>query len=180
MQRAKDIAEFTRLSAPIALQVQYSLLARDVEWEILPAAQANGIGVLPWSPLGGGWLTGKYGRERPVGATRLGEDPNRGVEAYDRRSSVQRTWDVLDALREVATARHATVAHVALAWVAGRSAVTSVTLGARTATQLKENLQAVDLELTADEVAALDAASDPQIGDNPYGAMGLDQRNRTL
>jgi aryl-alcohol dehydrogenase-like predicted oxidoreductase len=180
LQRAADVAEFTRLSAPVALQVQYSLLARDVEWEILPAAAANGIGVLPWSPLGGGWLTGKYGRERPVGATRLGEDPNRGVEAYDRRSSQQRTWDVLDALGAVATARKVSVAAVALTWLAARPAVTSITLGARTATQLKDNLQAVDLTLTADEIASLDRASDPGVGDNPYGAMGLDQRNRVL
>ena len=89
----------------MTLQPQYNLLVRELEWEIVPSCLDAGLGLLPWSPLGGGWLTGKYARtERPTGATRLGEDPDRGVEAYDRRSSEQRTWDVVDAVREVAEA----------------------------------------------------------------------------
>lgn len=70
------------------MQPQYNLLARAVEWEILPACEANGLGVLPWAPLGGGWLAGKYSKDRrPYGATRLDGDPERGVEAYDLRST---------------------------------------------------------------------------------------------
>ena len=77
-----------RSARPVTLQPQYNLLAREVEWEIVPACRAEGLGLLPWSPLGGGWLTGKYHRnERPTGSTRLGENPNRGVEAYDRRGT---------------------------------------------------------------------------------------------
>ena len=87
VQKAVDIADFRGLSRPVTLQPQYNLLAREIEWEIVPACQSTGLGLLPWSPLGGGWLTGKYRREQPpTGATRLGEDPGRGVEAYDRRS----------------------------------------------------------------------------------------------
>ena len=87
LQQAVEYAERLGLSAPVTLQPQYNLLVREIEWEIVPACQANGLGLLPWSPLGGGWLTGKYTREeRPTGATRLGENPDRGVEAYDRRS----------------------------------------------------------------------------------------------
>ena len=79
------MAERLGLAPLVSLQPQYNLLAREIEWEVVPAAIANGLGLLPWSPLGGGWLTGKYTREeRPTGATRLGENPERGVEAYDR------------------------------------------------------------------------------------------------
>jgi aryl-alcohol dehydrogenase-like predicted oxidoreductase len=162
LQRAVDVAEFRHLTPPVTLQPQYNLLVREIEWEIVPACAANGLGLLPWSPLGGGWLTGKYTRdERPTGTTRLGEDPERGVEAYDRRGPVQRTWDVVDAVREVADGRGCTMAQVALAWLVDRPTVTSVILGARTVEQLDDNLGAAGLHLTEDETARLDAASDP-------------------
>ena len=95
VQKVVDLAEFRGLARPVTLQPQYNLLVREIEWEIVPACESTELGLLPWSPLGGGWLTGKYTRDaRPTGATRLGEDPERGVEAYDRRSTKQRTWDV--------------------------------------------------------------------------------------
>ena len=141
----------------------------------------RGLGLLPWSPLGGGWLTGKYtSEERPSGQTRLGEDPERGVEAYDRRSTQQRTWDVIDAVRKVAADRGVTMAQVALAWLADRPAVTSVILGARTTGQLEDNLAAAGLHLTEDETAHLDAASDPGAADYPYGVPGIAQRHRAV
>ncbi len=181
IQRAADVAEFRQLAPPVTLQPQYSLLVREIEWEIVPAARANGMGLLPWSPLGGGWLTGKYRRdERPTGPTRLGDDPDRGVEAYDRRSPVQRTWDVVDAVRAVADGRGVPMAQVALAWLVDRPAVTSVILGARTTSQLDDNLGAAGLHLSAEETARLDAASDPGAADYPYGGPGTDQRSRKL
>ena len=181
VQRAVDVAEFHRLSPPVTLQPQYNLLVREIEWEIVPAAQANGLGLLPWSPLGGGWLTGKYRRdERPTGTTRLGENPERGVEAYDRRSSVERTWDVVDAVRAVADERGVSMAQVALAWLVDRPAVTSVILGARTTSQLDDNLGAAGLHLSGEETARLDAASDPGAADYPYGGPGVEQRSRSL
>ena len=181
LQRAVDVAEFRRLTRPVTLQPQYNLLVREIEWEIVPAAQANGMGLLPWSPLGGGWLTGKYRRdERPTGPTRLGDDPDRGVEAYDRRSRVERTWDVVDAVREVADGRGASMAQVALAWLVDRPAVTSVILGARTTSQLDDNLGAAGLHLSSEETARLDAASDPGAADYPYGGPGTAQRSRKL
>lgn len=179
VQRAVDVAEFARWSPPVTLQPQYNLLAREIEWEIVPAARANGLGLLPWSPLGGGWLTGKYRRdERPSGRTRLGENPERGVEAYDRRSTVERTWDVVDAVRAVADDRGVTMPQVALAWLADRPAVSSVILGARTVEQLDDNLGAAGLHLTAEETARLDAVSDPGAADYPYGDVGTEQRSR--
>jgi len=181
VQRVVDVAEQRGWVPPVTVQPQYNLLAREVEWELVPASLANGLGLLPWSPLGGGWLTGKYRRdERPTGATRLGEDPERGVEAYGTRSQQQRTWDVVDAVEEVARARGASMAQVALAWLVDRPGVTSVLLGARTTEQLEDNLGAAGLHLDAEERARLDAASDPQVGDYPYGAIGRDQRHREL
>jgi aryl-alcohol dehydrogenase-like predicted oxidoreductase len=181
LQRAADLAEFRGLTAPVTLQPQYNLLVREIEWEIVPAAGANGLGLLPWSPLGGGWLTGKYRRdERPSGATRLGENPDRGVEGYDRRSVVERTWDVVAAVREVAESRGASMAQVALAWLVDRPAVTSVILGARTMEQLEDNLGAADLHLSPEETARLDAVSDPGAADYPYGGPGTEQRSRKI
>jgi aryl-alcohol dehydrogenase-like predicted oxidoreductase len=174
LARALDLAE------PVTLQPQYSLLAREIEWEIVPAVLDAGLGLLPWSPLGGGWLSGKYRRDqRPSGDTRLGDDPNRGMEAYDRRGT-ERTWNVVDAVQKVAEDRGVSMAEVALAWVTGRPAVTSTILGARTLSQLETNLRAADLTLTAEQRAALDAASQPQVVDYPYGELGQEQRARKL
>jgi aryl-alcohol dehydrogenase-like predicted oxidoreductase len=181
IQKTLAVAREHGWASPVTLQPQYNLLVRELEWEIVPSCLDGGLGLLPWSPLGGGWLTGKYTRdERPTGATRLGEDPNRGVEAYDRRSGEQRTWDVVDAVRRVADGRGASMAQVALAWLVDRPAVTSVILGARTTEQLADNLGAAEIRLEPDEVALLDEASDPGAADYPYGAMGLDQRGRSV
>jgi aryl-alcohol dehydrogenase-like predicted oxidoreductase len=181
VQKAVDLAEFRGLARPVTLQPQYNLLVREIEWEIVPACASTGLGLLPWSPLGGGWLTGKYRKDaRPTGATRLGENPDRGVEAYDRRSTAQRTWDVIDAVESVASSRGVTMAQVALAWLVDRPMVTSVILGARTVEQLQDNLGTAELHLEAEEVARLDAASDPAPADYPYGGPGTEQRSRTL
>ena len=181
VQKAVDIADFRGLSRPVTLQPQYNLLAREIEWEIVPACQSTGLGLLPWSPLGGGWLTGKYRREQlPTGATRLGEDPGRGVEAYDRRSQVDRTWDVIDTVRQVGAGRGASMAQIALAWLVDRPGVTSVILGARTVEQLDDNLGAAGLHLTVEETSQLDAASDPAAADYPYGGPGAAQRGRQV
>jgi aryl-alcohol dehydrogenase-like predicted oxidoreductase len=180
LTKAVHLARALNVAAPVTLQPQYSLLVREIEWEIVPAAMDAGLGLLPWSPLGGGWLSGKYTRnERPSGATRLGEDPDRGMEAYDRRSA-QRTWDVIDAVGKVAEERGVSMAEIALAWVTDRPGVASTILGARTTGQLQTNLRAADLHLTAEETAGLDAASDPHAVDYPYGEMGVRQRDRRL
>jgi len=180
LTKAVHLARALNITGPVTLQPQYSLLVREIEWEIVPAALDAGLGLLPWSPLGGGWLSGKYKRtERPAGATRLGEDPNRGMEAYDRRGT-RRTWDVIDAVQKIADERGVSMAEIALAWVSDRPAVTSTILGARTIGQLEANLRAADLHLTAAETAALDAVSDPRATDYPYGELGVEQRDRRL
>jgi aryl-alcohol dehydrogenase-like predicted oxidoreductase len=181
LTKAVHLARSLNLATPITLQPQYNLLVREIEWEIVPAALDAGLGLLPWSPLGGGWLSGKYRRnERPAGATRLGEDPGRGMEAYDKRNDQDRTWDVIDAVQTIADARGVSMAQVALSWVTNRPAVTSTILGARTLTQLDDNLAAAGLQLEPTEIETLDRASRLPVGDYPYGELGVEQRERNL
>jgi aryl-alcohol dehydrogenase-like predicted oxidoreductase len=180
LTKAVHLARALNVAGPVTLQPQYSLLAREIEWEIVPAVIDAGMGMLPWSPLGGGWLSGKYRRDqRPAGATRLGEDPGRGMEAWERRGT-DRTWHVIDAVQKVAEDRGVSMAEVALAWVNDRPAVSSTILGARTMEQLEVNLRSAGLHLSGAETAALDAASDPHPVDYPYGELGVDQRSRSL
>ena len=181
LQRAVDVAGHQHLAVPVTLQPAYSLLVRGIEHEIVPACLHNGLGLLPWSPLAGGWLSGKYTRDqRPTGETRLGEDPSRGIEAYDRVGGQARTWDVLEAVQDVAEAHGVPMAQVALAWLLARPAVSSVILGARTVQQLQQNLGAADLALSPEVLARLDDVSAPDVPDYPYGGPGQDQRSRRI
>ena len=181
LQKAALVTRHLGLAPIVTLQPQYNLLQRGVEFELTQVCVNERIGILPWSPLGGGWLTGKYRRDvPPTGATRLGEEPERGMEAYGRRNPEERTWRVIDDVRSVAEARGASMAQVALAWLVDRPAVTSVILGARTLEQLDDNLGAAGLHLSAAETARLDEASRPIVDDYPYGELGLSQRDREL
>src|ERR1700712_5644058 len=97
LTKAVHLARALNVAGPVTLQPQYNLLVREIEWEIVPAVLDIGMGLLPWSPLGGGWLSGKYKRdERPTGQTRLGENPERGVEAFDLRNGLPQTWTGID------------------------------------------------------------------------------------
>jgi len=179
--KASEIAKARGYTRPVTLQPQYSLLVRDIELEIVDACLDAGMGLLPWSPLGGGWLSGKYKRDQmPKGTTRLGENPNRGMESYGPRNAEERTWAIIGAVEDIAKARGVSMAEVALSWLADRPAVTSVILGARTPEQLAVNLKAADLNLTAEETARLTAVSAPTPPDYPYGVQGVAQRARPL
>lgn len=181
LQKAASLTQHLGLTPIVTLQPQYNLLVRDIEFELTDVCRNEGIGILPWSPLGGGWLTGKYQRDTPPsGATRLGENPDRGVEAYAGRNAQERTWRVVDAVRAIAEQRGVSMAAVSLAWLADRPAVTSVILGARTVEQLDHNLVAADLRLTEEETRSLDEASTPLVADYPYGVPGVQQRARDL
>lgn len=181
LTKAVDLAKAHGWSAPVTLQPQYSLLVREIEWEIVPASLDAKVGLLPWSPLGGGWLSGKYKRdEPPVGATRLGENPTRGMEAWQARNDDPRTWDILGAVEKIAADHGVSASQVALAWLADRPAVTSVILGARSVEQLADNLAAAELELTAEETELLSKASQPRTGVYPYGPMADQQRSRKI
>ena len=179
--KAVHLARAAGFALPVTLQPQYNLLVRDIEHEIVPACLDAGIGLLPWSPLAGGWLAGKYQRDvLPTGATRLGEYPERGMEAFRPRNAEERTWEIMGKVREIAAARGVSPAEVALAWLAGRPAVTSVILGARTTEQLALNLKAAAMVLSPEEAAALTEVSAPIMGDYPYGKGGVAQRHRKI
>jgi aryl-alcohol dehydrogenase-like predicted oxidoreductase len=181
LTKAVHLARAAGFTPPVTLQPQYNLLVRDIEHEIVPACLDAGLGLLPWSPLAGGWLAGKYRRDLPpTGATRLGENPARGMEAYGPRNAEARTWRIIDAVAAVAGARGVSPAEVALAWLVARPAVTSVILGARTTDQLAANLRATGLALAPEEAAALAEASAPVMPDYPYGPRGAAQRHRKL
>lgn len=157
--------------SPVAVQPQYNLLDRGIEVEVLPCCLSAGLSITPWSPLGGGWLTGKYQRDaQPTGATRLGEDPTRGVEAYDARNN-ERTWKILDALSAVGAEVARPPSHVALAWLLSRPGVASVLLGARTIGQLRDNLAASDLALDQQQLDRLTTASATGLPPYPYGMI---------
>ena len=181
LTKAVHVAKAHGWAAPVTLQPQYSLLVRDIEHEVVPAALDANIGLLPWSPLGGGWLSGKYVRDQaPTGATRLGENPERGMEAWKQRNAREQTWTIIKTVTSIADAHGASSSQVALSWLSAQPAVTSVILGARTVVQLADNLGAVDLQLSSDELASLTAASAPRADDYPYGVGGVAQRNRNL
>ncbi|EWM14751.1 oxidoreductase [Kutzneria sp. 744] len=130
VQKAVDLAEARGFIKPVTLQPQYSLLCREIEWEIVPACASTGLGLLPWSPLAGGLLTGKYqrGAEAPSD-TRLADA--RIGHFFAPRTADQRTWDVIETVRAIAAERETSAAQVALAWVKGRPQVSSVIIGAR-------------------------------------------------
>ena len=146
---------FRGWTQPIAIQIEYSLLQRTVEYDLMPMARKCGFGVTPWSPLRGGVLTGKFTREnRPKddGSTRV---------RSDSKYLTEHTFVLLDALREIAAAHGATPAQVALRWVMDRAGVTSTIIGARTLAQLDDNLAACRVHLTAEQTKRLDALSEP-------------------
>lgn len=161
-----NLADRRGWSRFISLQVQYSLLAREIEREHVGAAVHHGLGILPWSPLAGGFLTGKYSRDAaPDASARYA----RWKDAWGRLDR-DRHWDVLDAVRAVAGELEATPAQVSLAWLLRKPGVSSVVFGARSLAQLDEVLPAATLRLSDDQVRRLDEASAPELG-YPYDFM---------
>ena len=150
-QLLKALGTSERLGLPrfASQQIYYSLQARDAEMELLPAAADQGLGVLVWSPLAGGLLSGKYSRARdgslkgPKGSRQMSSWSEPPIDFPDR------LFATIAVLKEIASARKASAAQVALAWLLGRPTVTSLIIGARTTAQLEDNLGAAELTLTA-------------------------------
>ena len=155
---AATISGFRGWAPVTALQLEYSLLARTPEAELIPAAQALGIGVLPWSPLKNGLLSGKYDRGGPAPA-----DSARAARPEIFGAPSEHDHEVIAAVRDVAAETGASPAAVALAWVQGRPGVTSTVIGARRVSQLEDNLAALDVTLSADQRARLDKLSAPEL-----------------
>jgi aryl-alcohol dehydrogenase-like predicted oxidoreductase len=153
----------------VTAQMYYSLVGRGLEYEFQSFAEYYNIGILVWSPLAGGFLTGKYRRDRPAPAgTRFAEAGS--FVPFDK----QMGYRVVEALKQVADRHGATPARAALSWVLGRPAVSSVIVAARKAEQLEDNICAVDLRLSEEEVRLLDAASDPGVPYPKWMVLQLD------
>jgi aryl-alcohol dehydrogenase-like predicted oxidoreductase len=147
------ISEVSGLTRPISQQIYYSLVARDVEWELLPIAMDQGLGVMVWSPLASGLLSGKYRRDHEPTGTRIAawSIPPRPEGAF--------LYQVVDVLTAIAQENNVTPAQVALAWLLTRPAVATLIVGARTDEQLVENLRAADVRLSAEQIHRLEQVS---------------------
>jgi aryl-alcohol dehydrogenase-like predicted oxidoreductase len=187
------VARFRGWSPVIGMQVEYSLLERTPEGELLPMAAERGIGVLPWGPLRGGLLSGKFSRRRQDGENNSGDtrplvgDKSRrhGHTESKRANDSTRAWvrateadyDVLDVLDQVADEAGVSPAAVALSWLQNRPAVTSTLIGARRLGQLRANLDAIDVQLSRGQVDRLDEVSAPKLNfpaeNNRHLAPGL-------
>ncbi|SEM90367.1 Predicted oxidoreductase [Loktanella fryxellensis] len=157
--KAATIATERRVPGPIAMQVEYSLVARDVEAEHGPAAREGGMGIMPWSPLAGGFLTGKYRRDDTSGTGRLS-----GANPFGDSKFSDRNWAILAVLNAVAAEQDRPPAQVALAWVMAQRGVASTLVGARTVAQLRDNIAATEVALTPDQIRRLDQVSAPEGG----------------
>jgi len=145
----------------VAGQYQYSLVTRDIEYEFKDLCNSEGISIMAWGPLGGGFLSGKYQRNQPPQQAvegRIATAKAELEEAWQRRST-DRNWQVVDTVRQIAQEHGATPSQIALAWLRAQPLVSSVILGARSYSQLEENVGAADIELTAEERTRLDSAS---------------------
>jgi len=154
--QAQTIAQFRGWAPLVALQIEYSLIERTVEGELIPMALELGLGVMPWSPLRGGVLSGKYTRENAAAAI-----PDRGERVTQYLN--ERAFAIIDELARIASAHGTTAAAVALAWVQGKPGVASTIIGVRRLDQLDRNLEALDVTLTAEDVASLDKLSRPTL-----------------
>jgi aryl-alcohol dehydrogenase-like predicted oxidoreductase len=154
--RAAALAQAHAVPGPVALQLAYSLVERNIEREHLPAAREAGLGTVPWSPLAAGFLAGKYER---TNAGAQGEGRLSGPNPFGNTLFTDRNWRILDALRAVAGAARQPLSQVALAWVLDRPGVTAPIIGASKVEQLLDNLAALDFLLTTKQLQALDAAS---------------------
>jgi len=164
---------------PVTLQPQYNLLSRGIELEIVDAASETGLGILPWSPLAGGWLTGKYQRGvLPTTGNRYAKPQDQA--AREERDRDDRVWEILDVLARVADSHSATKGQIALAWLLSRPIVTSVILGARTLDQLTQNLPASEIELSDTAREELDRVSAPRFDEYPYSGWARQDRHRPL
>lgn len=167
-QRIVDMSREMGLNQIISNQAQYSLLCRSTEWELLEVCKREGIAMLPWSPLKGGLLTGKFkrGEEHDPASSRLAwveadrhSRTNQSHPSLSQYTSNEQYWQLLDTMREIAAAHDATVVQVAIAWLLHQPTVSSVVIGATSIAQLEENMQSVTVQLSKEELESLEEKS---------------------
>ncbi len=170
LMKALDISSSRGWTRFVAGQYQYSLIVRDIEREFIDLFQETGVGLVPWGPLGGGFLSGKYSRrEGKPSEGRLAMMTDETEEAWHRRSN-ERNWAIINHLDEIAKAHGSTHAQIALAWLLEQPTVCSVVIGVRTMAQLEDNLKAIEIELTREQRVQLDQISAFELG-YPYRFM---------
>lgn len=163
LMKALAVSDRRELSRFVAAQYQYSLVVRDIEHEFSDLCLSEGVGIVPWGPLGGGFLTGKYQRgKRPEDASegRIAVMSEDSEEAWEKRAT-QRNWRILDTMDDIATNYDLNHPQIALKWLLAQPAVSSVIIGVRTMEQLEDNLKAVDVDLPRDEIERLNEVSAP-------------------
>ncbi len=173
LMKSLAVSEKYGLERYVAHQAYYSLIGRDYEWELMPLALDQGVGCVVWSPLGWGRLTGKLRRNRP--APEVSRLP--GTIGSAPPVSDEWLYGVVDVIDEIATETGKTVPQIALNWLLHRPSVSTVIVGARNEEQLLQNLGAVGWDLTADQIARLDAASEPALPYPYWHQRGFEERN---
>ncbi|MFO8036143.1 MAG: aldo/keto reductase [Anaerolineales bacterium] len=164
MMKALGISDHQHLPRFIAAQYQYSLVVRDIEREFQDLCLQEEVGIVPWGPLGGGFLSGKYQRgKKPEKASegRIAVMSEDSEEAWEKRAT-QRNWQILDVMDDIASNYDFTHPQIALAWLLAQPAVSSVIIGVRTMAQLEDNLKAAEIELPGDELERLNNVSAPE------------------
>jgi len=174
LQKAVMLGRSSGFAPMATLQLEYSLLVRSPEWELLPQCLEEGVGTLAWSPLAGGWLSGKYHRGQPLPADSRAGKGDRWDDAEAQRGG-ERTWAILEVLTRTAAESGVTPAQAALAWMLQRGQVTTLLVGARTPKQLADNLRAGEVRLGKEQLAAIDEVSRPVL---PYPYAFIERYTR--
>lgn len=177
LQKAIDLSQLHGWEPFVCLQPLYNLLDREIEWELIPVCQNEGLGIICWSPLRGGWLSGKYrrGMQAPPEQSRVKEAEQFGWSESWTAYNNEHTWSVIDALLAVSQESGKAPAQVALNWLLQRPGVTAPIIGARTLAHLETNLGAAGWALTAGQIERLTAASETRL---PYPASSLKNAGR--
>ena len=172
LQKAVDLSLLHGWETVVSLQPLYNLLDRDAEWELFPVCRAEGLAVLPWSPLRAGWLSGAHrrGTTAPVAGTRVEAEAGAGTVPWGGYAT-ERTWRVIDEVAAIADETGRSAAQVSLRWLLQRAPVTAPIIGPRTFEHAKDNLATVDWALTREQVDRLTAASEAETLPYPYGLL---------
>ncbi len=158
LAKAMALSEFRGWERFVAAQYQYSLVVRDIEYELTTLFEEEKIGLMPWGPLGGGFLSGKYKKGEQPKEGRIADHPDHTEEAWHRRNR-ERNWNILEEIEEIASEWDASYPQIALAWLLHQPVVCSPIIGTRTMAQLEDNLKAIDIQLSEDQLSRLDEAS---------------------
>ena len=170
------VAKELGLNRFVSEQPPYHLLDRSIEREMIPMAQSYGIAIIPWSPLARGFLSGRYKRGEPIpGDSRFGSDSGRGAAFLRRRDQhfTDLGFDVLETVQGMAAEKGCSSSQMALAWVNSKPSITAPIIGPRTMAHLEDNLGAIDIEISADDHARLDAIAEPERATVPYYHGGM-------